>query len=55
VHILHSTGIGIIISLLVTGALLLVQIVKMEKEILAEKNERSKKATDSQLAEDISE
>ena len=31
-----------------------VRELRMEKEILAEKNERSKKATDSQLAEDIS-
>jgi hypothetical protein len=46
-HILHFIGIFIIISLLATGAVLFLQIVKLEKEILIEKNEGMGEAADS--------
>jgi len=51
-HILHLVGYCLIISLLVTGAVLLVQIAKMEKEIMAEKNEKAGKPIDSEWGGD---
>lgn len=53
-HILHFIGIFIIISLLATGAVLFLQIVKLEKEILIEKNEGMGEAPDSRPVGDAS-
>jgi hypothetical protein len=44
---LKIIGILIIISALITSGLLFIKIVKLEKEILAEKNERTDEADDS--------
>ena len=51
-HILHIIGYCLIISLLVTGAALLVQIMKMEKEIMAEKNEKAGRSIDAEWGGD---
>jgi len=53
-HILHLIGIIIIIAMVATGSILVLQIMKLEKEIIAEKKEGMGEVADSGAVIDIS-
>jgi L-asparagine transporter-like permease len=46
-YVLHLIGILLIIAMIATGSVLVLQIMKLEKEIIAEKNERTGEAANS--------